>query len=194
MNMMFTPALMDFAHSYAAEVELQLTTCRDVDCDYVLTNYRADAVLSFTPQNSRATTTSVILESPIVFLVNNNNPLAGEPFIELSWRRRVADFLLYTGGRDHCLWWPVIPRQGDTCCSDIDYLYQLLREDRGVLPMPQAMVPEDLDYATVIRGRPRVDPCQVYCSTLRQSYYDPATFKLLDRLCNEVLQAPGDEE
>ena len=193
-NMMFTPALMDFAHSYAAEVELQLTTCRDVDCDYVLTNYRADAVLSFTPQNSRATTTSVILESPIVFLVNNNNPLAGEPFIELSWRRRVADFLLYTGGRDHCLWWPVIPRQGDTYCSDIDYLYQLLREDRGVLPMPQAMVPEDLDYATVIRGRPRVDPCQVYCSTLRQSYYDPATFKLLDRLCNEVLQAPGDEE
>ena len=125
--------------------------------------------------------------------MNNTNPLSRESVIELSWRHRVANFLLYTGGRDHCLWWPVIPRQGDTCCNDIDYLFQLLREDRGVLPIPRDMLPEDLSYAMVMRGKPVVEPARVYCSMLRQSFYDPTTWKLLERVYNEVLQADDRE-
>ena len=188
-NTIFTGRILRYATEHAAEMELQLTSCRDADCDYVLSNYRADMVLSFSPLNAKNTVTSVILESPIVFLVNNTNPLSRENVVELSWRHRVANFLLYTGGRDHCLWWPVIPRQGDTCCNDLDYLYQLLREDRGILPLPRDMLPEDLSYAMVMQGRPSVEPCRIYCSTLRPSFYDPATYKLLERVSNEVL--PG---
>ena len=193
-NTMFTRKIMDYSRAHAAELEIQLIVCRDLDCDSVLTNYRADAVLSFTPANGRSVITSQIAESPIVFLVNNVNPLSKEPVIELSWRKRVSNFLLYTGGRDHCLWWPVIPRQGDSCCSDLDYVFQLLQEDRGVMPIPRAMVPEDVDYATLVRGRPRVEPCQVYCSTLRESFYDPSTWDALNRLCTEVLQQPEGAE
>ena len=192
-NTIYTHRLLEYAKAHATEMELQLTTCRDSDCDFVLNNYRADVVLSFTPQNGKSTTTSVILESPIVFLVNNTNPLSRESVLELSWRHRVANFLLYTGGRDHCLWWPVIPRPGDTCCSDVDYLYQLLREDRGILPMPRAMLPEKLNYAMVLRGKPAVEPCRIYCSVLRASFYDPATYKLLERVYNEVLQTDEHE-
>ena len=188
-NTVFYGRLMEYAQDHSSEMELQFSFCRDVDCDFVLNNYRADAVLSFTPQNSRSTTTSVILESPIMFLVNTSNPLSKESAVELSWSRRVANFLLYTGGRDHCLWWPVIPRPGDTPCSDIDYLFQLLREDRGILPMPEAMIPEKLDYAVVLPGRPHVEPCRIYCSMLHSSYYDPGTFKLLGRVYNEVLRS-----
>ena len=188
-NTMYTQRILKYALDHAAEMEIQLSSCQDSDCDFVLTNYRADVVLSFTPQNSKSTTTSVVRESPIVFLVNSTNPLSRESVIELSWRHRVANFLLYTGGRDHCLWWPVIPRQGDTCCNDIDYLFQLLREDRGVLPMPRDMLPEELNYAMVMRGKPTVEPARVYCSMLRQSFYDPTTWKLMERVYNEVLQS-----
>ena len=187
-NMMYTQHLLDYSLAHAPEMELQLTSCQDSDCDFALTNYRADLVLSFTPQNGRSITTSAIRESPIVFLVNKTNPLAKEPVIELSWRHRVANFLLYTGGRDHCLWWPVIPRPGDTCCGDVDYLYQLLREDRGILPLPRDMLPGDLDYAVVVRGKPAVEPSRVYCSFLHASFYDPTTYKLLERVYNEALQ------
>ncbi len=186
-NLIYTKKLLEYALAHAAEMELQITSSRDSDCDLALTNYRADVVLSFTPQNGKNTTTSVIMESPIVFLVNNANPLAQEKVVELSWRHRVANFLLYTGGRDHCLWWPVIPRPGDACCSDLDYLYQLLREDRGILPIPRDMLPRELDYATVKQGRPAVEPSRIYCSTLRPSFYDPTTYKLLERVYNEVL-------
>lgn len=192
-NTIFTQRILRYALGHASEMEIQLSSCQDSDCDFVLTNYRADVVLSFSPQNSKSTTTSVVRESPIVFLVNNTNPLSRESVIELSWRHRVANFLLYTGGRDHCLWWPVIPRQGDTCCNDIDYLFQLLREDRGVLPIPRDMLPEDLSYAMVMRGKPVVEPARVYCSMLRQSFYDPTTWKLLERVYNEVLQADDRE-
>ena len=186
-NMMFTRRILDYSLAHASEMEIQLSSCPDSDCDNALTNYRADVVLSFSPQNGKSVTTSVIRESPIVFLVNSTNPLSREPVIELSWRRRVSNFLLYSGGRDHCLWWPVIPRPGDTCCNDIDYLFQLLREDRGILPIPKDMVPEDLDYAMVVRGKPAVEPSRVYCSTLRSTFYDQTTYKLLDRVYNEVL-------
>ena len=186
-NTIYTRRIMEYATEHATEMELQITSCRDADCDFILSNYRADVVLSFTPQNSKNTTVTTILESPIVFLVNNTNPLSRESTIELSWRHRVANFLLYTGGRDHCLWWPVIPRQGDTCCSDLDYLYQLLREDRGVLPMPRDMLPGELSYAMVLQGRPAVEPCRIYCSVLRSSFYDPTTYRLLERVYNEVL-------
>ena len=187
-NMMYTQHLLQYALEHASEMEIQLSSCQDSDCDFALTNYRADVVLSFTPQNGKSITTSVVHESPIVFLVNNTNPLSREPVIELSWRHRVANFLLYTGGRDHCLWWPVIPRPGDTCCSDVDYLFQLLREDRGILPIPRDMMPGDLSYAMVVRGKPAVEPCRVYCSALRSSFYDPTTYKLLEKVFNEALQ------
>ena len=186
-NMIYTRRLLEYAKAHASEIELQLSSCPDSDCDYALSNYRADLVLSFTPHNSRSTTTSVVMESPIVFLVNNTNPLSRESVVELSWRHRVSNFLLYTGGRDHCLWWPVIPRPGDTCCNDIDYLYQLLREDRGILPMPRDMLPAELNYAMVMSGRPAVEPCRIYCSMLRPSFYDPTTYKFIDRIYNDVL-------
>ena len=187
-NMMYSQRILAYSLAHATEMEIQMTTCLDSECDYALSNYRADVVLSFTPLNGRNVITSVIRESPIDFLVNNTNPLSREPVIELSWRHRVANFLLYTGGRDHCLWWPVIPRQGDTCCADIDYLYQLLREDRGILPLPRDMIPEELDYAMAVRGKPAVEPSRVYCSTLRSSFYDATTYKLLERIYGEVLQ------
>ena len=192
-NLIYTKRILAYATEHAAEMELQLTSVRDSDCDFALTNYRADVVLSFTPQNGRAITTSVIMESPIVFLVNSTNPLAKENVIELSWRHRVSNFLLYTGGRDHCLWWPVIPRQGDTCCSDLDYLYQLLREDRGIFPIPRDMLPQEINYAVARQGKPAVEPSRIYCSTLRRSFYDPTTYRLLERVYNEVLQT-GDYE
>ncbi len=193
-NRMYTRRILEYSLAHASEMEIQLTSCQDSDCDFILNNYRADMVLSFTPQNSKSTTTSLVMESPIVFLVNSTNPLSRESVIELSWRHRVANFLLYTGGRDHCLWWPVISRPGDTCCSDIDYLFQLLREDRGVLPFPRDMLPEDLNYAMVLQGKPAVEPCRVYCSTLRTSFYDPTTWKLTERVYNEVLQSEDREE
>ena len=87
----------------------------------------------------------------------------------------------------------MIPRRGDSCCSDLDYLYQLLREDRGVLPMPREMVPEDLDCAVILNARPAVEPCRIYSSALRSSFYDTTTYKLLERVYNEVLQTEDRE-
>ena len=72
--------------------------------------------------------------------------------------------------------------------SMTDYLYQLLREDRGILPLPRDMIPEELDYAMAVRGKPAVEPSRVYCSTLRSSFYDATTYKLLERIYGEVLQ------
>ncbi len=191
---MYSRLVAEYAAAHEDEMEIVVSSCPDSECGFVLDNFRADIVLSFTPINARNTTTSLIRESRIVYLVNRSNPLSKNEYIELSWRHRVAKFLLYTGGRDHCLWWPVVPRQGDTTCSDIDYLFQLLREDRGVLPIPVDMAPDSLDYAVTLPGKPRVDPARVYCTTLRPTYYDPVTAILVARVCNELLHQPTENE
>ena len=171
------------------DYELQVIKCPDSDCDFVLTNLRTDAVISFTPPGRRSTISTMIIESPIVFLINKENPLSKEPVLKLSWRHRVSNFILYTGGRDHCLWWPGIPRPGDACSSDINYLFEMLRQNRGIMPLPLAMVPEGLDYAVVLNGEPEVESCKLYYSTLIDKYYDPGTFSLLSSL-GEALKAP----
>ena len=185
----FRSRLEAYAAQHEAEIELQISVVQDSDCDFMLTNYRSDAVLSFTPQNSKNITTTTVLESPIVFLANNINPFSRESVMELRWDHRVSNFLLYTGGRDHCLWWPVTARTGDIRCSDMRYLFQLLREDRGILPIPEILVPEQLSYATMLRGSQQVEPCRVFCSMLSGSFYDPGTYKLLKQVYNDVLMA-----
>lgn len=191
LDAVFRPPLESYASEHAAELELELAVRPDTDCDFALNSYRSDAVLSFTPQNSKSTTVLMLRESPIVFLVNSLNPLAREERLELSWGRRVSNFLLYTGGRDHCLWWPVTSRPGDIRCNDMRYLFQLLREDRGILPIPELLVPEKLTYAVVLRGRQQVEPGRVYFSTLRPSFYDPGTYKLLEQVYGEALSEGG---
>ena len=175
-DIMIADRLRKFKTEKQASLDLQVVKCPDSDCDFVLTNLRSDAVVSFSPLNRKSMISTVIMESPIVFLVNNENPLSNEPVLELSWRHRVSNFILYTGGRDHCLWWPVMPRPGDACGSDIDYLFTLLKQDKGIMPLPKAMVPEDISYATVLRGAPEVEPCRLYYTTLIEKYYDPGSF------------------
>lgn len=182
----YRPALEAYAQAHAGEMELEISVCPDTDCDFALSGYRSDAVLSFTPQDGKTTSSSLVLESPIVFLVNSVNPLAREERLELSWEHRVSNFLLYTGGRDHCLWWPVTSRSGDIRCNDMRYLFQLLREDRGILPIPQLLAPEDLSFAVTLRGRQQVEPCRIFLSTLRPSFYDPGTYKLLEQVYSDV--------
>lgn len=187
-NNVFSRPLAEYSIRHTGEMDIDISTCQDSECEFVLGNYRADMVLSFTPITSKNTSTTLIREMPIVFLVNNGNPLAKNDVLELSWRHRTSVFLLYTGGRDHCLWWPVVPRQGDTVCSDLSYLFQLLREDRGILPMPEDMVPDHLDFARVLPGKPRVEPARIYCTMLRPSYYNATTYKLLEQISSELIR------
>lgn len=175
--------------AHSEEFDIQTMNCLDSDCDFVLTNLRADAVISFDTINRKSMQSMPVMESPIVFLVNNENPLAKEKYLELSWRHRVSNFILYTGGRDHCLWWPVMPRPGDACSSDISYLFTLLEKDQGIMPLPLAMVPQDLTYATVLRGLPEVEPCRLYLTTLIDKYYDPGTFRNLSKVREDLKQA-----
>lgn len=187
----YRPALEAYAADHAGEMELELSACPDTDCDFALSGYRSDAVVSFTPQNGKTTLVSQVLESPVVFLVNHRNPLSREEKLELSWERRVSNFLLYTGGRDHCLWWPVTSRSGDIRCNDMRYLFQLLREDRGILPIPAFLAPGDLGYAVTLRGQQQVEPCRIFLSTFRPSFYGPGVWKLLEQVYNDVLLGGG---
>ena len=52
-NMMYNQRILAYSLAHATEMEIQMTTCLDSECDYALSNYRADVVLSFTPLNGR---------------------------------------------------------------------------------------------------------------------------------------------
>lgn len=182
---LFARRLMEYAQIHRSEMELTIRGCLDTDCDTVLADRRADAVLSFTPQSHKTSRSTLLLESPIVFLVNKNNPLSHASGAELDVLCR-EPLLLYTGGREHCLWWPDAPRPRDVCCGDLDYLFALLQDDRGILPLPQIMIPPYLDFAEVLPGYPDLEPCRIYYSTLDPGYYDSLTYNLLGAVYKDV--------
>ena len=182
---LFARRLMEYGQIHHSEMELMIRGCLDTDCDTMLADRRADAVLSFTPQSNKTSQSTLLLESPIVFLVNKGNPLSHATGAELDVLCR-EPLLLYTGGRDHCLWWPDSPRPNDVFCGDLDYLFSLLQDDRGILPLPQVMIPQYLDFAEVLPGYPDLEPCRIYYSTLDAGYYDSLTYNLRGTVYKDV--------
>jgi LysR substrate binding domain. len=177
--------LIEYGDQHKNEVTIQLGGCMDADCETVLTDRRADAVISFTPPNSKTTDSTVILNSPVRILIKKD-----DPFIQTeglySGELQNMPLLLYTGGNDFCPWWPDRPRKVDVCSSDLDFLFSLLKDGFGILPLPEAMVRTYLDFAASIPCFKKVEPCMIYYSLLFSSYYDSLTYNLLASVQNEV--------
>ena len=174
-------------------VKIETVVVTEAECGHLLPGMSSDVVISFEPQNSRSTTTSLAMESPIVFLVRKEDPLAEEGALRLSWSKRVGRFLIFTGGTDHGLWWPTLPRQGDECCGSLDNLFEMLKTGGGILPLPEFLVPQELGPFRILRPSKPVDPCRVYCSLLRKHYHDAAKYDQLVKFCDEaiMIEEPG---
>ena len=185
----YSNGIKDYAFRNSSEVKIDTVVVPEPECEHMLPGLGADVVISFAPQNARSTTTSLVMESPIVFLVRKDDPLAAEDVLKLSWSKRVGRFLLYSGGTDHGLWWPTIPRQGDICCGSMDELFEKLQKEGGILPLPEFLVPNTLGNFRILRPSKPVDPCRVYCSLLRKHYHDAAKYDQLVRFCDEAVIA-----
>ena len=186
---LFARRLSAYAAKHRLEMDLQFRGCLDADCSAMLTDRRADAVLSFTPQNSRAADLTLLLESPVRFLVNRSSPLLREGPVSRSRLEREC-LLLYTGGWDHCLWWPEDPRPGDQACSDLEYLCSLLREGQGVLPLPEFLAQPLLDCAAPLETELAPESGRIYFATLYPTYYNAITYDLLSSVYRDVLDQP----
>jgi len=181
---LYADKLNEYSQQRKNEFELEIVSRLDVDCDTALSDRRADAVLSFSPQSNHTADTTQLMESPIVLLVPKGNPwakLSPEDIMKLPR-------LLYTGGRERCLWVPDAPRPEDYCSSEFAHLFTLLQRGHGILPIPRAMIPDYVDFAAEIPAPPEmVTPGKTYFSTLYPSYYDSLTYNLLDAILDDVL-------
>ena len=183
----YSRTVKEYSAKNSSDVKIDTTIVSETECEYMLPGLGADVVISFAPQNARSTTTSLAMESPIVFLVRKEDPLAEEEVLKLSWSKRVGRFLIFTGGTDHGLWWPTIPRHGDVCCGSLDELFGRLKTEGGILPLPEFLVPNTLGSLRILRPSKPVDPCRVYCSLLRKNYHDAAKYEQLAKFCDEAV-------
>jgi DNA-binding transcriptional LysR family regulator len=183
----YSRGIKDYAAKNSAEVKIETVVVPEPECEHMLPGLGADVVISFAPQSASSITTSLALESPMVFLVSKEDPLADEGVLRLSWSKRVGRFLLFTGGTDHGLWWPTIPRQGDECCASLESLFETLKREGGILPIPEFLVPQTMGEFRILRPSKSVTPCRVYCSLLRKHYHDPGKYDQLLKFCDEAV-------
>ena len=179
---LYARKLSDYAAKHRLDMDLQFRGCLDVDCASMLAEKRADAVLSFMPVSTHSADCTVLCESPIRLLFSKNSGLEKEKPAEILRQ----PMLLYTGGWDHCLWWPELPRLGDEVCGDLDYLSSLLREGRGVLPLPELLAKSYLDFAYAA-PLPEIPPCKIYFSALKPNSYNAVTYDLISSIFRDVL-------
>ncbi|NMA38173.1 MAG: LysR family transcriptional regulator [Papillibacter sp.] len=184
----FAKKLMDYSLRHKNEVTINIGACLDADCETILTERRADAILSFTPLNNKTADTSVILKSPVKLLVKKEHPLT------LIENPSEEDFkgiplLLYTGGNDFCPWWPEPAGKNDISSSDLDFLFSLLQEGEGILPLPEVMIQSHLNYAAVLPDYKDIKPCSIYYSILFSTYYDSLTYNLLASVNQDVFSS-----
>jgi DNA-binding transcriptional LysR family regulator len=184
----FAKKLMDYSQRHKNEMTINIGACMDSDCETILTDRRADAILSFTPLNNKTADTSIILKSPVMLLVKKDMPLAlkdnpGEDDF------RGIPLLLYSGGNDFCPWWPELPSKNDISSSDLNFLFSLLQEGAGILPLPEVMIQAHLDFAAVLPVYKEIKPCCIYYSILFSTYYDSLTYNLLASVHHDVFSS-----
>ena len=185
---LYARRLSAYAAKHRPEMDLQFRGCLDADCIAMLTDRRADAVLSFTPQDSKASDQTLLLESPVRFFARKDSPLtAGK--IEAA-QALDQPLLLYTGGWDRCLWWSGEPRNTDQACSDLEYLCTLLRDGQGILPLPEVLAGQIREFAEPIDTELDLQPCGIYFTTLYPTYYNAITNDLLASVYRDVLSEP----
>jgi len=181
----YAKKLNEYGEKYSAEMDLQVRSCLDSECNTLLSDRRADAIISFSEPNRNIARTTILTRLPVVFLVNRNNSLLRSYSAEAL---RGAPLLLYTGGHDTCPWWPAAPRKEDFFCSDLNYLLGLLREDQGIMPIPELLIPDFLDFTEILPARELLPPACVYYSTLHPDHYTSMNFSLLDALYSDVIE------
>ncbi len=185
---LYARRLTAYSAKHRLEMDLQFRGCLDADCSAMLTDRRADAILTFTPYDSRASDLTLLQESPVqLFARQGSFPNTGIP--DAAWLRE-QPMLLYTGGWDRCLWWPDAPRPQDHACSDLEYLCSLLREGQGILPLPEVLADSVREYAAPLQTALKLEPCRIYFSTLYPTYYNAITNDLLASVYRDVLSEP----
>ncbi len=188
---LYARRLTAYAAKHRLEMDLQFRGCLDADCSAMLTDRRADAVLSFTPHDSRASDLTLLLESPVRLFARRDSVLtAGKAEAAKILEQPL---LLYTGGWERCLWWPEPPRSGDQACSDLEYLCSLLRDGQGILPLPEVLAEPVREYAAPIDTELSIEPCRIYFSTLYPTYYNAITNDLLASVYRDVLSEPPEK-
>ena len=175
----FAAPLAEYGMRHSSEMEILRRGCLDADCGTMLSDRRADAVLSFTPQNDNIAQTSLLTETPVVFLASDALALPGEAV--------PADtpLLLYTGGHSQSIWYTAAPRLNDILSSDLDYLFTVLSEGGGVMPIPDIAIPPYLQGVRVLSAL-KLPPCRIYYASLYPDHYNAITFSLLDAIHQDV--------
>ena len=185
---LYARKLTAYAAKHRLEMDLQFRGCLDADCIAMLTDRRADAVLSFTSQDSRASDQTLLMESPVRFYARRDSVLTSGKIGAAQLLEQ--PLLLYTGGWDRCLWWQGVPRNADQACSDLEYLCSLLRDGQGILPLPEVLAGQIREYAAPIDTELSAEPCGIYFTTLYPTYYNVITNDLLASVYRDVLSDP----
>lgn len=181
----FARRLHDYSVSHWSEMDIEVGACLDVDCELLLSDRRADAVLSFTPINNKMLETSQIMETPLCILVSRDSPLAAQSVLD---RRILREYpaLLYTGGHKGCPWWPQKLSPDDICCADLSSLFSRLRAGEGYMPFPRAMVPDYADFAEIRPCGVTMPSVSLFYATLTPAYYDALTYNLMGAVEKDV--------
>ncbi len=182
----FADALFGYGERYRNELELRINSCLETETGTLLADRKAEAVLSFTRPAGSIGVVTELLTSRIVFLIHKDNPLLKETpkpkFSDLA----ALPMLLYTAGTDRPVWWYDFPRKQDLPCSDLQYLFALLEQDRGIVPIPEISVPSYLDFAVAVKAPKNVMPVSVFCTTLQKDHYSLVTYTQLEALQRDL--------
>ena len=184
----FAPKLHAYGEQYQSEMDLQFRACFDTDVERLLSERRAEAVLSFLKPNQTIARSVTLLRSPIVFLMSKSSRYTDPErpqFRDLAH----APMLLYTAGLSYPLWWYNNPAPKDICCGDLDYLFYLLEQDKGVIPIPEIALPSYLDCAVQFPAPSTIESVPVYYSIRNPDQYGLLEYNLMELVYDEVFEA-----
>lgn len=180
----YATEIYNYRVEHSNEMQVSLRCCLEADAATVLADRRADAILSFLPPSQSMADTVKVLDTKIVFLVSKESAAADRE-VGISQLPK----LLYNGGTEKAIWWDEPSSKNDIISSDLSYLFSLLQNGYGVLPIPEISVPDYLNFTMTLPAYPPQKPRSIYYSTLQPDHYNALSYTLMDVMYQEVISA-----
>ncbi|CDX02719.1 MAG: LysR family transcriptional regulator [Desulfitobacterium hafniense] len=168
-------------------LRVDVINCLDAQCHMMFENSLVDMAVSFL-RFGPGTDDQLVATSPILFAVNEKNPLAGKVSLALGDLAHVP-LIYYMNGYEDSFWLDKNCRKGDYEVNDILLAFDLVRQNKGIFAVPELAVLQSMQGIVFLPYHGPSDYDNFYCAVAKQAARDKRRRQACFNLREALLQA-----
>ncbi len=188
----FWNVLNRFLNEHTSWMKVDVISCLDAQCHTLFESGVVDIAVSLLRFDSGIDEGRLVATSPMLIGVNQKNALAGKRFFRQNDLAHVPR-IYYMNGYEELFWLEKNCPKPDYMVNDILLAFNLVREDKGVFPVPALSVLQPMEGIVFIPYHGPNDRDDFYCAINERTGRDKRRRRACLALRDALTQSGGRE-